>query len=61
MLLFADLDAEIRKRTGNKKRLDHVVRLLREENRVGLVELRKSAREVIGKESTTLAPSPLLR
>ncbi len=61
VLLFADLDAEIRKRTGNKKRLDHVVRLLREENRVGLPELRKAAREVIGKESTTLAASPLLR
>ena len=61
VLLFAQLDAEIRKRTANKKRLDHVVRLLREENRVGLAELRKAAREVIGSDSTTLAASPLLR
>ncbi|MEO6065377.1 MAG: hypothetical protein ABIP49_06340 [Lysobacterales bacterium] len=60
VLLFAALDAEIRKRTANKKRLDHVVRLLRVENRVGLAELRKAAREVIGKDSTTLAASPLL-
>ncbi len=61
VLLFAQLDTEVRKRTGNKKRLDHVVRLLREQNRVGIAELRKAARTVIGAESTTLAASSLLR
>ncbi len=61
VLLFEQLDKEIRKRTGNKKRLDHVVRLLREERRVGLPELRAAARAVIGKDSTTLESSPLLR
>ncbi len=60
-LLFAELDAEIRKRSGNKKRLDHVVRLLREKNRVGPADLRAAAREVLGRDSATLAANPLLR
>jgi len=61
VLLFAELDAEIRKQSANKKRLDHVVQLLSEKNRVGPAELRAAAREVLGKDSTTLAASPLLR
>ncbi len=61
VLLFRDLDREIRKRTGNKKRLDHVVRLLRDKGRVDIASLRTASREVIGGDSTTLAVSELLR
>lgn len=60
VLVFRDLDREVRKRTGNKKRLDHVVRLLRDKGRIDIKSLRVASREVIGGESTTLADIPLL-
>jgi len=60
VLLFHELDVEIRKRTDNKKRLDHVVRILQETRRIDLAILRAAARDVIGADSSTLAPSPLL-
>jgi len=59
VLLFYDLDREIRTLTGDRKSLDDVVRELMKLRRVGLGDLRRIVGEVISRPSRVL-DSPLL-
>lgn len=59
VLLFYDLDREIRTATGNRQSLDDVVRELMKQRKVGLADLRRVVGEVIDRPSQVL-DSPLL-
>lgn len=58
--LFAELDAEIRQRTGDERSLDDLVQALMKIRRPTFEQLRDAAEEIIGKPSETLQ-SPVLR
>ena len=59
VLLFQELDKEIRVRTNNRKSLDNVTRKLMRERKVSLETLRNSAEALVGGKLKTL-DSPLL-
>ena len=59
VLLFYDLDREIRMVTGDRKSLDDVVRELMKQRKVGLGDLRRIVGELIARPSQVL-DSPLL-
>ena len=59
VLLFYDLDREIRAATGDRQSLDNVVRELMKQRKVGLADLRRVVGEVIGRQPKVL-DSPLL-
>lgn len=54
VLLFDALDREVREQSGGKDSLDAVVRLLMEERRVSLGDLRQAVETVTGKTSALL-------
>ncbi|MCU0756350.1 MAG: hypothetical protein MUE46_14700 [Xanthomonadales bacterium] len=60
VVLFIDLDREIRERTKGKRSLDDVTQRLIELRRVDLADLQRATRAVIGAPAKTL-DSPLLR
>lgn len=60
VLLFQQLDKEIRVRTNNRKSLDNVTRKLMQTREVSLGTLRKSAEKLVGGKLNTL-DSPLLQ
>lgn len=60
VLLFIDLDKEIRAATDDEKSFDDVTRLLMKKRRVDTDDLVEAATEVLGRPSTTL-DTPLLR
>lgn len=58
--LFADLDEEIRERSGGRRSLDEVARaLMRDGARVSVEDLRRAAKEAIGAPSKVLGTSLL--
>lgn len=60
VVLFIDLDREIRERTKGKRSLDDVTQRLMEQREVDLSDLKRATRAVIGAPAKTL-DSPLLR
>ena len=60
VLLFMELDKEIRKATDGEKSFDDVTRLLMEKRRVDTDDLRAAVAQVLGRSSKTL-DTPLLR
>lgn len=60
VVLFIDLDREIRERTKGKRSLDDVTQRLMEQREVDLADLKRATRAVLGAPAKTL-DSPLLR
>ncbi len=60
VLLFMELDQEIRQETGHQYSLDDVTRRLIVKRRVDTDDLREAVREVLGRDARTL-DTPLLR
>lgn len=60
VLLFMDLDKEIREATNGEKSFDDVTRLLMEKRRVDTDDLLAAVHEVLGRDSVTL-DTPLIR
>jgi hypothetical protein len=60
VVLFIDLDREIRERTKGKRSLDDVTQRLMEQRKVDLADLQRATRAVIGAPARTL-DTPLLR
>ena len=60
VLLFMDLDREIRQATDHSRSLDDVTRLLMAKRRVDTDDLRAAAEQVLGRPSKTL-DTPLIR